>query len=86
MPLILKAHRPFFLQVNELHGLDFELVIKAPDGSEISRTGATGDLILIQLGFRYEHFGPDVGRVVLFFVGFFFLAWVLLRVLLVEKR
>jgi hypothetical protein len=74
------------LMVNELHGLNFQVVVRAPDGSEITRVSASGDLILAQLGFLYERFANDVMTVVAFFAAFSLLNLLLLQFAVVERR
>lgn len=74
------------LMVNELHGLDFEVVVKTPDGAEMTRVSASGDLILAQLGFLYERFDSDVAAVLLFFIIFSLFTLALLQFAVVERR
>jgi len=74
------------LMVNELHGLNFQVVVRAPDGSEVTRVAATGDLILAQLGFVFEHFQQDVQIVLLFLCAFSLLNVLVLYFVVVERR
>jgi hypothetical protein len=72
--------------VNELHGLSFEVVVKNPDGGEITRAAVSGDTIMAQIGFRYEHFGPDVGWAIGYLGLSFALTTFLMLFIVVEKR
>ena len=74
------------LMVNEMHGLHFVVIVKGPDGSEMAKVAATGDLILAQLGFAYENFSGDVGMVLAFFAIFSGLCVLLLHLVVVERR
>lgn len=74
------------LMVNELHGLNFQVVVKSPDGSEITRVSASGDLILAQLGFAHDNFSHDVGMVLLYWFIFSLLALFFLKWAVVERR
>ena len=74
------------LMVNELHGLAFDVVVKAPDGSEITRATVSGDTIMAQIGFRFENFDGDVGAAILYLCAFFIAAALLLWIIVVEQR
>ena len=74
------------LMVNEMHGENFQIIVKNPDGKEITRVSTTGDLILTQLGFSYDNFERDIGVVILYLVIFSLLSLLLLEFIVVEKR
>merc|ERR1711916_397105 len=74
------------LMVSEMNGLSFELVVKNPDGVEITSVGASGDLILAQLGLDYRNYQRDVTALFVYLAVFFVYVTLLLKFIVYEKR
>ena len=62
------------------------IVIRDPEGKEVTRVGASGDLIMAQLGLKWEEFWFDFSMLFVYLVAFMGLTLLLLTMAMKEKR
>ena len=74
------------LMVTEMHGLSFMLIVKSPEGNEVTRVGATGDMVMAQLSLNYKNFERDFVALFVYFAVFMVVVILLLKNVVKERR